>query len=192
MLISIRELFKGYYKYCECGCKILIPCINKLRKLAKFKRGHWLKTSKGDKHPSWKGGVIERDGYIMIHEPDHPNSNKKGYVYEHIKIITELIGRPLTEYEEIHHIDRNRKNNNLNNLLLLSNHSEHMKIHFKNKDIFDFKIDTSNRFCNLCGMTNEDMKNKSDNWCRDTDGYLCKYCHGVVVYYLNKFNKNVK
>lgn len=52
-----------------------------------------------------------------------------GYVAEHRLVIAESIGRPLTETEVVHHIDRDPANNELTNLMLLPSHAEHMALH---------------------------------------------------------------
>src|SRR5439155_11047987 len=58
---------------------------------------------RGPDHPSWKGGVtIARpDGrqYRYIWQPEHPHAIKKGYVLEHKLVMTQALGRPLTDDE---------------------------------------------------------------------------------------------
>jgi hypothetical protein len=44
-------------------------------------------------------------------------------------VIEESIGRPLTSKEVIHHIDGDKQNNNIENLVLLENESAHRKLH---------------------------------------------------------------
>lgn len=48
--------------------------------------------------------------------------------YQHRKIVEQQIGRPLLKSEVVHHIDENKSNNALSNLLLLTN-SNHAKLH---------------------------------------------------------------
>jgi hypothetical protein len=50
-----------------------------------------------------KGWYKASTGYIYIWEPDHPNSNKHGYVAEHTKVMASMLGRPLLPEEEVHH-----------------------------------------------------------------------------------------
>jgi len=52
----------------------------------------------------------------------------KGGKYAHRAIMEETIGRPLLPSEEVHHKDRNRRNNSPDNLVLMSR-SEHLKRH---------------------------------------------------------------
>jgi len=72
------------------------------------------------------------NGYRLIHVPDHRRAMKSanwiGYVYEHILIAEEMLGRKLKPEEVVHHLDGNRANNRYENLLILRR-SEHAKLH---------------------------------------------------------------
>jgi hypothetical protein len=65
-----------------------------------------------------KGWFKASNGYIYIWEPDHPNSNKKGYVAEHARVMASILGRALLPEEEVHHRNRQRGDNRPNNLEL--------------------------------------------------------------------------
>jgi hypothetical protein len=87
----------------------------------------------GQNNPAWKGGAyIEPEkGYRMIRNPKHPRARQNGYVLEHIVVAEEMLGRPLQEGEEVHHINRNRADNRPENLQVFSSHLEHwMKEHY--------------------------------------------------------------
>jgi len=68
-------------------------------------------------NPKWKG-QHRNNGYIYIYKPDHPNASKTGYVSEHRMVASEMLGRPLTKQDIIHHIDGDRTNNNEQNLFI--------------------------------------------------------------------------
>jgi hypothetical protein len=72
---------------------------------------------------------ILKKGYKKILKYGHHRADKKGYVFEHILIIENHIGREVKYPEEIHHIDKNRSNNDISNLLLCKDHKEHMQYH---------------------------------------------------------------
>ena len=72
------------------------------------------------------------DGYIAIYYPSYPNCTKDGFVMEHRLVIEKSIGRLLTKNEVVHHINHNRADNRLENLLLMTV-SEHCKLHMKER-----------------------------------------------------------
>jgi len=99
------------------------------------------------------------NGYRLIYMPDHhkalKNSGYKGYVYEHIAVAEEMLGRELKEGEEIHHLDFNRSNNRYENLLILSEQM-HARLHgWLAKIGFDVKIkempQKQLKYCPACG-----------------------------------------
>lgn len=79
---------------------------------------------------SWKGGaVIDTNGYRRIKMPDHPSADNHRYVLEHRYVMELMIGRLLRPEERVHHIDENKLNNSVNNLMLFATQSEHQKHH---------------------------------------------------------------
>lgn len=72
-------------------------------------------------------------GYILTKLRNHPRTDKRGYVFEHILVMESHLGRYLQGEECIHHKDGNPRNNNLNNLQLCRDNSEHKLIHRREK-----------------------------------------------------------
>jgi hypothetical protein len=82
-----------------------------------------------EKHPCWGGGKhIDGGGYVRVMSKKHPNAYKGGYVLEHRLIASKALGRELKQYEDVHHKDGNKTNNNPDNLVVLLHH-EHQKLH---------------------------------------------------------------
>lgn len=59
----------------------------------------------------------------MLHAQwDHPNANKWGRVFEHVKIMSTHMKRPLLKHETVHHKNGFREDNRIENLELWSTH----------------------------------------------------------------------
>ena len=89
-------------------------------------------------------------GYMYSYSPNHPCANKAGKVMEHVYVIFNKIGRVLDSNECVHHIDRNKTNNSLDNLMLMTI-SEHARLHY----IEDQNVEYINNNCPNC---NKDIK----------------------------------
>jgi hypothetical protein len=84
----------------------------------------------GKNNPNWNGGRrTDKDGYILIHKPNHPFCNKDGYVREHRLLMENKLGRYLEPKESVHHIDDGPSNNDIDNLKLFETEAEHRKYH---------------------------------------------------------------
>lgn len=79
----------------------------------------------------YKGYITTWNGYKKVKAPiDHPYKDNKGYIMEHRLVMEQSIGRYLDKNEEVHHIDYNKMNNDISNLLLVTK-TEHRRIHLK-------------------------------------------------------------
>ena len=72
------------------------------------------------------------DGYIAIYFPDHPKSTSEGYIMEHDLIMECFIGRWLKDDEVVHHKNKIRDDNRIENLQLLTK-SEHSRLHMSER-----------------------------------------------------------
>ena len=128
------------------------------QKISRAKMGKKMPSITGSKHPMWRGGVHRDKGYILIKNREHQYTNSRGYVFEHRLIMEKHLGRYLRPDEVVHHIDGNRSNNDINNLIVLSQ-SEHHKL--TNKQLWKnnrgsgdyvrvYKSDHPNRDHNNC------------------------------------------
>lgn len=147
---SAREVGQ-YFGVSKIGVKQWIKKLNlPKRKLGEIIRPYWTgkkrhelgkvlsKKHKGkfrmEKNPAWKGGRTIRSGYPAIRVYKHPygcsDHNKKygRYVLEHRLIMENHLKRYLKPTELVHHIDGNRFNNSIDNLVI-TNRKSHPKIH---------------------------------------------------------------
>jgi HNH endonuclease len=75
----------------------------------------------GSFNGAWKGGKTKHHaGYLMIRVPQHPRiaTMKSKYVFEHILVVEDLLGRYLTADETVHHRNGVRDDNRPQNLEL--------------------------------------------------------------------------
>ena len=137
-----------YAKYCSRKCKNLnlvghIP-------YNKGKPG-----PRGENAAHWRGGRRTHSGYIEIYSPNHPYKTANKTVKEHRLVIEKHLGRFLKPNEKVHHINNIRDDNRIENLKLISNHSEHMKnnhrniLHNYHQSLKPFDI-TKFRQCTYC------------------------------------------
>lgn len=85
-------------------------------------------------------------GYMYCYAPEHPCANKAGKVMEHVYVMYQTIGRKLRSNECVHHKDRNRKNNKVSNLQLMTQ-EEHRSLH----SLEDHGVYYLNTACPVCG-----------------------------------------
>lgn len=96
---------------------------------------------------------IDRDGYVMVRMPVdekplfHPMYGARGYGFEHRINMAKKIGRPLTVDETVHHIDKNRQNNQIDNLEIIKRNYHH-KHHISHGDYKLFSKDYQPRWQN--------------------------------------------
>lgn len=80
-----------------------------------------LNVKRGENNPNWKGGIyINPKGYRYIRILNHPMALSNGYVAEHRYVVSTSLGRPLTRFEHIHHLNGIKSDNRLENLELLN------------------------------------------------------------------------
>lgn len=89
----------------------------------------------GENHHMWNGGrCLDKDGYVMIYAPGHPNATARGYVQEHRLVMEKHLGRYLTREEVVHHKNDDPSDNRIENLHLYPNNAEHKREDSKKRE----------------------------------------------------------
>jgi len=83
--------------------------------------------------------------------PNHKKASSCGYVYEHIIVAENKIGRSLRDGETVHHIDGNRSNNNLKNIFVCIDRGHHATLHRMINATKDIGTPTGLK-CKFCGQ----------------------------------------
>jgi hypothetical protein len=107
--------------------------------ISKGRTGKHFEQLARENNPRWKGGRWTRkDGYVFVLSPGHPHANENGYVREHILVMTKHLGRALNPGEVVHHVNGDRGDNHLENLVVMTragHASEHHKgVHKPNSE----------------------------------------------------------
>lgn len=93
-----------------------------------WNKGKAHKTITGDRHYKYKGGFwINDSGYKII---EVKRLGKRFRVREHRMVMEAHLGRKLAPNEDVHHIDHDKLNNSIDNLMVLSKR-EHTLLHHR-------------------------------------------------------------
>lgn len=116
------------HKKCPKCRKKFHKCLNCTKKIETMRKRcitchNRYHAKKGPKNPNFKGRLVNTRGYVKIWNPNHPRVGhiiKSGhkYVYEHILVMEEHLGRYLTNGENVHHINGIKDDNRIENLEL--------------------------------------------------------------------------
>jgi hypothetical protein len=84
----------------------------------------WNKGTKGLMPIPWNKGkgkqyFIDKDGYAWVKNNEFRMFNKKGFIAEHRLVMAKKLRRPLKRMELVHHKNKNRSDNRIENLILI-------------------------------------------------------------------------
>lgn len=110
------KILLGRGKYCSKGCSY-----------KNFKGKHFSANTefvKGQPHTFQKHityTIARKDGrkYKLLHNPEHPHKDHRGYVREHRLVMESYLKRYLLPSEVVHHINGDTLDNSIGNLELL-------------------------------------------------------------------------
>ena len=87
---------------------------------------------RAENNPNWKGGQsFDRGGYIRISMPNHPRTDKRGYVLEHIWVWEKTHNKPLPEGYIVHHLNGIKDDNRPQNLFAMPKRKHTIVFHLE-------------------------------------------------------------
>lgn len=85
---------------------------------------------KGVSSPSWCGGIQHSgNGALYQVAHNHPRSDKRGRVYQHVLMVEKVLGKLLPLLVVIHHVDGDRSHNENSNFVVCENQGYHNFLH---------------------------------------------------------------
>jgi transposase len=80
-----------------------------------------------ERNPFWRGGyAVDEQGYILQHQPDHPQA-VKGYVRMHRLVMERELGRMLLPGEVVDHRNGDTSDNDPANLRVFPSNADHLR-----------------------------------------------------------------
>ncbi len=140
------------------------------------------KRPKGSEHWNWKGGRQDNSNpYIRIYKPDHHYADSDGYVAEHRLVVEEHFNYILLPWASIHHINKNKKDNRIENLMVFPSDSKH-----KSYELLE-NLDYSCFLCHSKETTTQLKKSGvlTFRWYNYEMWVICSKCHDKERYYKN-------
>lgn len=109
------------------------------------------------------------DRYLLCYNPGHHKANKDGYVRIHLMQAEKKLGRELKDGETVHHIDKNKHNNSLDNLIVFRTSADHAAFH---KGVRAIKCEDGIWECpdknskeKICPICNKNIMTRNSNMC---------------------------
>lgn len=98
-----------------------------------------------------QGGCRLHKGYVLIYLPSSPSA-REGYVYEHVAVAEQVLGKQLPEGALVHHHNEVRSDNGNRNLVICQDRAYHNLIHARLRILRAGGDPDRDAFCFNCGL----------------------------------------
>lgn len=135
-LVELYRKDKARFCSVVCRSKVVMSCLNywKGKTRSAEDRAKISKSTSKENHYRWAGNERkDSEGYVFVRAYDHPHKNHKGMIRKHKEAMENYLGCIVPREWEIHHIDKNKENNNLSNLMLFKSKSAHRRFEMGGK-----------------------------------------------------------
>jgi hypothetical protein len=129
-----KKLSEEHKKKLSEAHKGKIPWNKGLTKETDERVKKYSEATKGEKNHAWKGGIINVGGYMYILKPDHPYSDKNGYVKRARLVMEQYLCRYLKQGEIPHHKNEIKHDDRIENLRLFPTVGKHISFHNKERN----------------------------------------------------------
>ena len=116
-----------------------------------------------DEHGNEYANYVISGKYLAIFKPYHHKARKDGYVYIHQLQAEKKLNRPLRDAECVHRTDKNKFNNDVDNLLVFHSKSDHTAFHngrpiYCIQDVWfaDMSEQNKHEICPICNLNKKD------------------------------------
>lgn len=119
--------------------------------------------------------------YLGVYNPTHHKANSEGYVYIHQLQAEKMLGRLLNAEECVHHIDEDKFNNSLDNLMVFKTVGDHTAFHMGRDIELVGDVFVAKRACITIRQNNSSAKYELCPCCKINykayGAQHCKICH---------------
>lgn len=114
---------------------------------------------------------MKMGNYLCEFAPGHPRATEEGYVYTHVLVAEQNLGRYLKSEECVHHIDEDKYNNSPENLMVFKSLADHSAFHKGVEAIQDGDVwycpNKNIKHRNICPICNINYKDEKADMCID-------------------------
>lgn len=124
----LRELAARRMSTAEIGAALGVSEETARRRMRDLGLDRLPAKARPERNVFWRGGrTVDKDGYILVHMPDHPYATKAGYVRERRLVMERELGRYLLPHEVVDHQYGDKADNDPERLRLFQSNADHLR-----------------------------------------------------------------